>query len=235
MVVTQNFFVGFRDVDINSKMKNSSILNVFQEVAGIHSIEIGKKFNGLDSTWILTGYKVNIIKRPVYGDNIEVSTWGTEIKSVTAVREFEIKNSSGELLVTGISNWAHLSNNRLAKVPEETVKAYGLEPDHTNYNELKLKKISEPEKYSIEKEYMVDWNWIDVNRHMNNIYYMDLAEMIIPEEHKLDTCESFEVSYKKEVKYGEKVKFYYSDDNDSKIIVVKNEDLTDVCAIIKLD
>ncbi|MBP3707302.1 MAG: hypothetical protein J6J36_01670 [Clostridia bacterium] len=234
MVVSHEFLVGFRDVDVNSKMKNSAILNVFQEIAGFHSIEIGKKFESLDSTWILTGYKVNIIKRPVYGDIINVSTWGTEIKSITAVREFEIRNTSGELLVTAISNWAHMSNNKLAKVSEETIKAYGLEPEHTNYNELKLKKIMEPETYSIENEYVVDWNWIDVNRHMNNIYYMDLADMIMPEQYKLEACNCFEVSYKKEVKYKEKIKCQYTELEDSRVVMIKSEDLSKLCAIIKL-
>lgn len=234
MVVSHEFLVGFRDVDVNSKMKNSAILNVFQEIAGFHSIEVGKKFESLDSTWILTGYKVNIIKRPVYGDMIDVSTWGTEIKSITAVREFEIRNKSGELLVTAISNWAHMSNNRLAKVSEETIKAYGLEPEHTNYNELKLKKIMEPETYSIENEYVVDWNWIDVNRHMNNIYYMDLVDMILPEQYKLEPCDCFEVSYKKEIKYKEKIKCQYAELEDSRIVMVKSEDLSNLCAIIKI-
>lgn len=234
MVVSHEFLVGFRDVDVNSKMKNSAILNVFQEIAGFHSIEIGKKFESLDSTWILTGYKVNIIKRPVYGDIIKVSTWGTEIKSITAVREFEIRNASGELLVMAISNWAHMSNNRLAKVSEETINAYGLEPEHTNYNELKLKKIMEPETYSIENEYVVDWNWIDVNRHMNNIYYMDLVDMIMPEQYKLEDCNCFEVSYKKEVKYKEKVKCQYTELEDSRVVMIKSEDLSNLCAIIKL-
>ena len=236
MVVSHDFLIGFRDVDVNSKMKNSAILDVFQNIAGIHSIEIGKKFKGMDSTWILTGYKVNIIKRPEYGDLITAYTWGTEIRSITAVREFEIKDKDGNVLITGISNWVHMSNNKFAKVTDETIEAYGLEPEKTNYHELKLKMIPVPKEYLFEKNYKVDWNWIDVNHHMNNIYYLDLADMVMPEELKTVPCNSFEVSYKKEVKYNENLKCFYSKTTDgSNVVIVKNEDLSAVDTIIKLD
>lgn len=235
MVVKHDFFVGFRDVDINSKMKNSSILNVFQDIAGIHSIEIGRKFKGLDSTWILVGYKVNILRRPKYGDTITAYTWATEIKNIMAVREFEIRDKDNNLMVTAISNWAHMSNNKLSKVTEECVNAYEMEQGKTNYNESKLKKIQEPENYLFEKEYVADWDWIDVNHHMNNIYYLDIADMVMPDDMKNNMCNSFEVSYKKEVRYNEKMKCFFSEVDDSKIIVIKNEDLSAVNTVIKLN
>ena len=235
MIIKHDFFVGFRDVDINSKMKNSSILNLFQDVACIHSIEIGRKFKGLDSTWILTGYKVDIKRRPVYGQIVTVSTWVKEMKNIMAVREFEIRDSEGNVKVTAISNWAHMSNNRLTKIPDGNDEAYEIEPSIANYDETKLKRIQEPDKFVFEKEYKVDWNWIDVNYHMNNIYYMDIVDMLLHKQEKNSMCHSFEVSYKKEVKYGEKIRCFYSEENNSKLIVVKNEDLSVVHTVIKLD
>lgn len=234
MIVKREFFIGFRDVDVNSKMKNSSILNLFQNIACIHSIEIGRKFKGMASTWILTGYKVDIKKRPVYGQIVTASTWVKEMKNILAVREFEIRDEEGNVMVTAISNWAHMSNNKLSKIPEGSEESYGLEPDVTNYDVSKLTKIQEPENFKFEKSYNIDWNWIDVNHHLNNIYYMDIVDMVIPDDKKTEMCKSFEISYKKEVKYNEKIKVFYVEENDNCWIVVKSEDLSVVHTVIKL-
>lgn len=234
MIVSHDFFVGFREVDINSKMKNSAILNIFQDIAGIHSIKIGKKFTGLDSTWILISYKVNIIKRPEYGDILTAYTWVTDMKNLISAREFEIRNQNGEIVVTAISNWAHMSNNKLTKITDETIKAYDVEPNKSNYNELKLKKLQLPEKFLNEKIYEIDWNWIDVNRHMNNIYYMDLVDMIALDKYKVQSCSSFEIMYKKEVKLGEKVRCFYTEQENLEFVVIKSEDLSVLHTIIKL-
>ena len=235
MIVKHDFFVGFRDVDANSNMKNSAILNMFQNIACIHSIEIGRKFKGLASTWILTGYKVDIIKRPVYGEIVTASTWVREMKNIMATREFEIRDKDGNVMVTAISNWAHMSNNRLTKVPEGNEEAYGIEPSVANYEETRLKKIIEPEQYMLEREHTVNWDWIDVNYHMNNIYYMDIVDIIMPESCRNSLCNSFEITYKKEVKCGETLKCFYAEQDGSKWVVVKSADLSCVHTIIKLD
>lgn len=234
MIAKHEFFIGFRDVDVNLKMKNSSILNMFQNIACIHSIEIGRKFKGLASTWILTGYKVNIKERPKYGQIVTASTWVRDMKNIMAVREFEIRDKDGNVMITAISNWAHMSNNRLTKIPEGNEEAYGLEPSKANYEEIRLKKLTEPESYELEKKYEVDWDWIDVNYHMNNIYYMDIVDRLIPEDSKTNMCNEFEISYKREVKYNDKIRCFYAVQGESRVIVIKNQDLSEIHTIVKL-
>lgn len=237
MIFKEQFYIGYRDVDANYKIKNSSILNIFQDIAGMHSNEATKKHKNLQSTWVLTGYKVNIIKNPKYGEKLNVDTWATEIKNIASSREFEIRNKQGELVITGISNWVHLNleTKKFEKVSQELADAYGLEPDKTNYDEPKLKKINEPEEYKYEKEFTVNWNWIDVNQHMSNIYYLDIVDMMLSDEDRKQEFSSFEVSYKKEIKYKDKVKCFYAEEEDSKIITIKSEDLSVVHAIVKLN
>lgn len=237
MIFKDKFYIGYRDIDTNLKIKNSAILNIFEDIAGMHATEVGEGLKESDTTWLLTGYKVNILKNPEYGEKIDVSTWGTEIKSITASREFEIRNQSGELLIAGLSNWVHinLKTKKIEKVSKELADAYKIEPSRTNFNELKLKKISEPQSYLYEKTYKIDWNWIDANNHMNNIYYLEVAEMTIPDEvRKNNSYSGFEVMYKKEVKHGDIIKCLYAENEDSYIITIKNVNLQDLHAIVKL-
>lgn len=237
MVLKESFYIGYRDIDTNLKIKNSAILNIFEDIAGMHATKAGEGLKYSETTWILTGYKVKIFKRPEHGDKVDVYTWGTEIKNITASREFEIRSESGELLIIGLSNWVHinLKTKKFEKVSDELVKAYGLESNHTNFNELKLKKLSCPEKMKYEKDYIIDWNWIDANNHMNNIFYMDLAENVLPDEiSKENNFCGFEIMYKKEIKYKDSVKCLYSEDDNSHIITIKSADSDDIFSVIKL-
>ena len=144
----------------------------------------------------------------------------------------------GELLITGISNWVHinLKSKKIEKVTDQLIDAYQLEPEKTNFNERKLKKLKEPETYLNCIDYKIDLNWIDVNNHMNTIYYLELADMILPEEiRKSNNCSNFEIMYKKEIKYGDIIKCYYAEpENTSYVVTLKNAETGEICAIIKL-
>ena len=185
MIVEDKFYVGYRDVDTNLNIKNSAILNLFEDIAGIHAAQVGEGATKTGTTWLLIGYKVKVFKRPVHGQKVNVITWGTEIKGITAAREFEIRSiDTDELLIAGLSNWAHINvkDKKLERVSDELAAAYRMEKDKTNFNETRLKKLVEPESYSYEKELYIDWNWIDANNHMNNIFYMDLVDIVLPDE-----------------------------------------------------
>ena len=237
MIVSKDFYVGYRDIDSNLKMRNNAILDLFQEMAGIHATKCGQGTGQIETAWVLTGYKVNILKRPKYGETVEVLTWAREIKGITSCREFEIKSKEGELLVIAVSNWAHvnIAEKKLVKVDEGVANAYGLEPKKTNFDEIRLKRLNEPENYEYVKEYSIDWDWIDCNHHMNNTYYSLVAEMTLPEDVKIkNEYSGLEIMYKKEIKYKERVKCLYTETEDSYIVTIKSEDLSELYAIVKL-
>ena len=237
MIVEDKFYVGYRDVDTNLKIKNSAILNFFEDIAGMHAAKAGEGATKTGTTWLLIGYKVKVFKRPVHGEKVNVLTWGTEIKGITAAREFEIRSiDTNELLITGLSNWAHINvkSKKLERVSDELAAAYERE-DRTNFNETRLKKLVEPKSFEYEKEQYIDWNWIDANNHMNNIFYMDLVDIVIPDEMtKNNEFNYFEIMYKKEIKYKDTVRCLYSEDDECCTITIKSKDTDELHSIIKL-
>lgn len=238
MVISEKFYIGYRDVDYKLKMKNNAILDLFQEMAGIHGTRCGQASGMTDTAWVLTGYKVDIIKRPIYGEYVEAITWAREVKGITSCREFELRNDAGETLVVATSNWAHINveDKKLVKIDEEIAKRYEVEFEKTNFDEIKLKKLKEPEDYLYQKEYVVDWDWIDCNKHMNNTYYAVVAEMSLPEEVKIkNEYSGLEIMYKKEIKYKDKIVCLYQETEDSYIVTIKNEDLSVLHAVVKLN
>ena len=225
MVVENRYFVGYQYVDADYKMKNSAMLSMFEDLAGIHGTVAGEDIRTADTVWILTAYKVDIKKRPEYGEYVTVRTWSRSIRGLLAFREFEVVNGDGELLICAVSEWVHINkaDKKPARVTPELEAAYESEPEHSNFAGARLRAPREAAEYSAVSDFTVGRNWIDVNRHMNNVYYSELAEMAIPEEAADSLSElGFEIYYRKEIKCGETVRCYYRETEDGHEVTVKS-------------
>ena len=76
---------------------------------------------------------------------------------------------------------------------------------------------------------------IDVNNHMHNLNYMDLANEALPDDvYKQGQLNNVRITYKREIKVGEVVKCKYSYVNGKHIVIVKNNDQSVLHALIEL-
>ena len=93
----------------------------------------------------------------------------------------------------------------------------------------------EPNEYQFETEYTVRRADIDVNNHMHNLNYIELANEALPEEvYKGALFNDVRIAYKKEIKLGDTVKCKYAIQDDKHIVVVKSNDESVVHAIIEM-
>ncbi|MBO5460291.1 MAG: hypothetical protein J5983_00660, partial [Ruminococcus sp.] len=123
---------------------------------------------------------------------------------------------------------------RVERVPKEVVEAYQSEADRTNFGVVKIPKLKECEAYTAEKEFYVDRNYIDINDHMNNVCYLELANLVLPAEvYNQAACDEFEIMYRKAVGYGETVKALFGETEDSYVVAIKSQDLGELHAIVK--
>ena len=226
MVVENKYFIGYQYVGADFRIKNSALLAMFEDLAGIHGTKAGEDVRTAETVWILTAYKVDIKRRPEYGEYVTVRTWSRSIRGLLAFREFEIISESGELLVCALSEWAHINkaDKKPARVTPELEAAYESEPEHSNFGGARLRAPRENGEYSFESDFTVGRNWIDVNLHMNNVYYSDLAEMSMP-HNEADAISDlgFEIYYRKEIKCGEMVRCYYAKRENGHTVSVKSE------------
>lgn len=76
---------------------------------------------------------------------------------------------------------------------------------------------------------------IDINKHLHNTYYLDIAKEVLPEEIAfVKEYNDFEIMYKKEVKLGDTVKVLYSKADEHTFVTIKNYDEAIIHAVIKL-
>ena len=227
MVVKHEYFIGYQYIDSEFKIKNSAMLSMFEDLACIHGARAGEDIKTAPTVWLLTAYKVRVIRRPEYGEYVDVLTWSRNMRGVLAFREFEIRNKDGELLVCAVSEWAHIqkADGRPARVTPELEAMYASEPEHTNFEGERLRPTRPTETFESELSYTVGRNWIDVNRHMNNVHYIELAELLLPENAVSDIAKcGFEIYYRKEIKYGETVLCRYEKEDGAHTVNIKSAD-----------
>ncbi len=237
MIFKENFYVGYSDVGKDFRLSNTSVLRLFENVSCMHSSLAGDGMKTSPSRWFLKAYHVKIHNRAEQEERVTACTWSRNVKGVSASREFAIYKENGDLAVTGLSNWVRVNAATLKpeRVDSALMERYQSETERTNFDSPWIDKLKEPENYSIEKEFYIDRNFIDANNHMNNVFYLDLAELILPEEvYEKGECNEFEIMYRKAIRYGETVKCFYTEEDDGYYVTIKSVDLSDCHAVIKL-
>ena len=128
-----------------------------------------------------------------------------------------------------------IDSGRLVKVSDEIAEKYKPELNSKVFEEQDLPKLKEPEGKILKTEFKITRNLIDINKHLHNIYYLDIAKEALPEEIGISNeLNYFEIMYKKEIKLGENVKAIYAKNDDFHYVTIKNEDESIIHAIIRL-
>ncbi len=227
MIYETEFKTGLKDIGKNNYIKNETILEILENAGGEHSNLVGYGVYDIEKTklsWILLDWKVEVIKRPKYLENLKVKTWGHDMQKVFTYRDFEVYNSNGEICIIGTSKWAlmNVETRSLARLTDEIIDCYKIENKSVFENE-KLLKPEIPSDFLSQYSYTVTRRDIDLNGHMHNTYYLDLAYEALPEEiFKKRPFNRFRITYKHEIKLGDTVICKYTHINDKHIVIIEN-------------
>ena len=86
-----------------------------------------------------------------------------------------------------------------------------------------IEKVEEPDNFLSEVEYIVKRRDIDINNHMHNLYYLDVAEEALPEEiYFKRPFNNFRITYKRGIKLGETVNCKYGIKDNKQIVKIED-------------
>ena len=241
MIFKENFKMGLKDIDKNNLLKNRAILEYLENIGSYHSdvAGYGAEYTGKTGiAWVLLGWKVKVLKRPVYSDKLHIKTWARSPEKFSTYRDFEVYNQNNQLAIIATSKWVlvNTETGRISAIPEDVINNY--KPDTKSVfsdSEAEIKKLSDSKKYSQEINYTVTRPQIDVNKHLHNIYYLDIAYEALPENiYENNLFDSFEIMYKKQIRLHDTVKACYCFDEDTHKVVIKSLDDKKIHAIVIL-
>lgn len=212
-VYKKNFTVGMRDVDFAGRLKLSALFGYFQEIANLHSANLGI---GLDTimnkfgvTWALVRIRVEITRYPVMNEEILLETWPQQPKSLEFTRDFLVRDRDGNVIVRAVSIWAiidihtrKLKRSRLIAVNYPPLR----EERALDCRLGKLKHFGQPEMVY---KRTIAYSDVDVNEHLNNTKYVDfIMDCFSLESHKAHMVKAIEFNYIHEALPGDTIILY---------------------------
>ena len=236
MIYSSNYKIGIEDIGMNNEASNKALLAIMEDVAGLHSASVGYGVFDIETkkrAWILLDWKVKVIKRPKYNEEIKAETWSRKVERLYAYRDFQIKDKEGNVIVIGTSRWifVDIDRRRPVRLTADITDLYESEIDKNVFAE-EMEDVK-CEDYLFKKEYYIQRRDIDMNEHVHNLSYLDMAYEILPDDiYKNKIFDNVRITYKKEIVYGEKVECYYAEHNNKYIITAKTKDK--INAVIEL-
>lgn len=238
-IIEHEFQIGFRDITKNNKLTNRALIGFFEDVAGMHSNIAGYGLNDIKKTgltWMLLNWKVKVIRRPMYAETVLVKTWARNANKCFTFRDFEMYDKDNNKIAIAATKWVLIDANTmgLSKVTDSIVSSYSNEDIKVFEDEPEPNKLIAPTDYSYCFEYTIQRKDIDINDHVHNVSYLDIAYEALPEDiYKNSSFPCFEIMYKKEIKLGETIKCFYSQIDNEHYVVMKSIDEKIVHCIVK--
>lgn len=212
-IIENKYHIGIKYVDKDRLLSLRGIILLFEDIACRHSDMVGYGINDVTKThfsWVLLNWKIKVLSRINYGSIVTVKTWSRETSKLYTYRDFEIYDENNNLICIASSKWVLLSTEtgHIIHITEEIKNAY-LAENKTVFNESDLHKIVEPDNAEKTFSFTVRRRDIDINNHMNNLYYLDYALEALPEEVYLKFFNNVEIMYKYSAKLGETINCFY--------------------------
>ena len=205
MTFIENFNMGLTDIEKDNKIKNIAILKMLENIGSYHSDIAGYGTNDIPIkklSWILLDWKLKVIKRPTYGETLEIHTWARVANKFFTYRDFEIYDGNKNLCAIATSKWTliNIEEGKMSKITEDVINSYKPEEKEV-FEKEKLEKLQEPKEYISSIKYEIKRKDIDINKHMHNLYYLDLAYEALPEDvYNTNIFDNVRIMYKKEIK-----------------------------------
>lgn len=206
-VLTMQHKIRNSECDINSNMKASSVLNLFQDIAGAQCEQYGIDQSSIACKglcWVIARQHAVFIRPPRFSETVTVETWpGKPILSIMP-RYYRIIDGSGNVCVSGCAWWVLMDiNTRAMVIPSK----YGVDiPWEETGNETVMPKKLAITSASVEDSFTVPWSCCDINGHMNNVRYIDLCEDKLYKFTRAAQLSELSVEYSGEAHIEDKIK-----------------------------
>ena len=206
----EKIIVKYSEIDQNFAMKPFALLNFLQDIASKNAEDWGFGYSYIhprNYAWFLIKYRMEFEEYPFDVQELTLKTEPRGYNKLFAYRDFEL--FSGEKLLGRMhSMWSIVDIDSRSIVPISTAIPDNphMTPFQKREDDLSFSKVSAITTPSLEKEFEVRYNDLDVNGHANNGNYIVWAfeplNFEFKNSHKIKTIDMI---YKKEAKFGEKL------------------------------
>lgn len=185
LIYQESFKIRASEVNIHQKATLPAICELLQEVAGNHARQLKFDITDLQQdklTWVLHRLRVEMDQFPDWRDTITIQTWPSGGDGLRAHRDFLILDSENNIIGKSLSYWLILDveSRRPKRIPKTILESVPEKSEHVmSISEGNFKKVKEPQETQL---FTVRKSDLDLNRHVNNVRYVEWGLACLPEE-----------------------------------------------------
>ena len=216
-----------KDVNLHRVLRTSTLFELMQEASIRHTEELGMgRERTLDRglLWMVTHQQAEITRMPEYDELITLESWPGRTMHLLFPRYYRVLDEKGDVLLRASALWALVdqSTRRMVFPDRHGVVIEG----SVTGNEIDLPSTPRRAEAGESRDFTVPFSYVDLNGHMNNTRYFDLAEDRIPAASEGRSLRKIAVEYANEARLGDTVRvtieqdggtFYVSGDMEKKV------------------
>jgi acyl-ACP thioesterase len=207
-IFEKDFAIRTNEVDSAGEMRPTALLNCLQEAAGDHARLLGIAVRDLmrcGLTWVLSRMHLTLLGSAASRDVVRVRTWPSTREGRFSCREFEVTAMDGRPIALATCSFAvlDLATRRPVNIAER-LPDYPLLPRRAIHDDFAtLPRLSTGDN---ELAFRVGRRELDINRHANNVAYVDWAlETVPPQVAEGCVLVDLEIAFRAEALYGETI------------------------------
>ena len=224
MIYERTHKVGLDEVNKSLLMTNRAIIVSIENTASYQTDSIGYGILDIprtDLTWFVIDWKVQVNKRPKYGDKITIKTWNRDTKDCFSYKDFELYVND-KLYVQATSKWILLNTKTKTyeNIPDYLLKLCPNEDNLSTFTERKLNHLEVLDNYDNKSRIYIRKSDLDFNNHVNNVKYFDY---LIDYNNAIE-YNKFRITYRREIKEDEEVYLYHSKIENKDLYAIIDKD-----------
>ena len=206
-IYRQELLLRSKHVDMYRRLRTSELMRLLQEASIRHTEELGM---GRDKTldrgilWVLGLQRMEITRMPEYDETVVLKSWPGKTMHVLFPRYYSLETADGEPLLRASALWTLVDAEKRKMVfPEKA----GIVIDGVVTGE-EIPLPSPPSRLNFDHSslFTVPYSYVDLNGHMNNTRYFDLAEDVTGAAADGKTLASIQMEYVSEARLGQELK-----------------------------
>ncbi|HYQ59301.1 MAG TPA: acyl-ACP thioesterase domain-containing protein [Draconibacterium sp.] len=193
-LTTKSFFV-----NRFGKLSTSYLFWQIQDIAWEHAEMLGWGFDNLQKEkrfWVLSRLRVEIVRRPEWGEKFSVETWPSGTEGILALRDIHFMDEKGNSIIKATTSWLVLdmATKRIVRLELDSIP---FEKERVlDKNAGKVNAINSKDEITFTP---VLFNEIDVNQHFNSGRYLErIIDSYDFDFHETNELSELEVNFVKE-------------------------------------
>lgn len=232
--------IRYSEMDCYSVLKPSALLQFLQDLASDNAESLNFGYSYIikhNLAWFLLKYRIEFDEYPEGIYDLTIKTEPRGYNKLFAFRDFILLHK-GKIIGKAASTWTlvDLNTKTMANVSNILLSNPYMKLYEKREGDLSYGKIKIPDKFDIEKIFEIRYDDLDVNKHVNNANYIVWALEPLDFNYRRDhRLKNIDMMFKKEIKYGAKVKSQIKINKNETIHLLQNSETNEELCLVKAE